>query len=126
MDSVRQQKYARLIQKELGEILQREGRNWYGNHFVTVTGVRVTPDLGLARVQLSMFKAQEPKLVLKQFSIHKHEIRKALGDRIGKQARIIPELEFFHDDSLDYVEKMENIFKTLHIPPADEQKSTEE
>ena len=59
-------------------------------------------------------------------SHNKNEIRKALGDRIGKQARIIPELEFFHDDSLDYVEKMENIFKNLHIPPADDQKPSEE
>jgi ribosome-binding factor A len=117
MDSVRQQKYARLIQKELGEIFQREGRNWFGQHFITITSARVTPDLGLARIQLSMFKVAEPKLILKQLSIHKNEIRKALGLRIGKQARIIPELEFFHDDSLDYVEKIEKIFKNLNIPP---------
>jgi ribosome-binding factor A len=117
MDSVRQQKYAKLIQKELGEIFQREGRNWFGQNFITITGVRVTPDLGLARIQLSMFKVTEPKLILKQLSIHKNEIRKALGLRIGKQARIIPELEFFHDDTLDYVEKIENIFKNLNIPP---------
>ncbi|MFM7016482.1 MAG: 30S ribosome-binding factor RbfA [Bacteroidota bacterium] len=119
MDSVRQQKYAKLIQKELGEIFLREGRNWYGSHFITVTGVRVTPDLGLARVQLSMFKVTDPKSVLKQLSIHKHEIRKALGLRIGKQARIIPELEFFHDDTLDYVEKIEKIFQNINIPPED-------
>ncbi|MFN5346996.1 MAG: ribosome-binding factor A [Bacteroidota bacterium] len=117
MDSVRQQKYARLIQKELGEIFQREGRNWFGQNFITITSARVTPDLGLARIQLSMFKVAEPKLILKQLSIHKNEIRKALGLRIGKQARIIPELEFFHDDSLDYVEKIEKIFKNLNIPP---------
>ena len=105
------------LQKELGEIFQREGRNWFGQNFITITGVRVTTDLGLARIQLSMFKVAEPKLILKQLSIHKNEIRKALGLRIGKQARIIPELEFFHDDTLDYVEKIENIFKNLNIPP---------
>jgi ribosome-binding factor A len=126
MDSVRQQKYSRLIQKELGEIFQREGRNWYGNQFITVTGVRVTPDLGLARIQLSMFKAPDPKVILKALSVHKSEIKKHLSDRIGKQARIIPELEFFHDDSLDYVEKMEGIFKNLHIPKADETKGNDE
>ncbi len=117
MDSVRQQKYAKLIQKELGELFQREGRNWYGPHFVTVTGVKITPDLGLARVHLSVFKAPKPLEILKNLKKHKTEVRLQLGRRIGKQARIIPELEFFIDDSLDYAEKMDAIFKNLHIPP---------
>ena len=109
MDSVRQQKYAKLIQKELGEIFQREGRNWYGNHFVTVTGVKVTPDLSLARVRISLFKAPKPAEVIKSLKTNMNEIRHHLGLRIGKQARIIPNLEFFHDDTLDYVEKMEKL-----------------
>ncbi|MBK9399730.1 MAG: 30S ribosome-binding factor RbfA [Bacteroidetes bacterium] len=117
MDSVRQQKYAKLIQKELGELFQREGRGWYGPHFVTVTGVKITPDLGLARVHLSVFKAPKPLEILKSLKKHKTEVRLELGRRIGKQARIIPELEFFIDDSLDYAEKMDAIFKNLHIPP---------
>jgi len=117
MDSVRQQKYAKLIQKELGELFQREGRSWYGPHFVTVTGVKITPDLGLARVHLSVFKAPKPLEILKSLKKHKTEVRLELGRRIGKQARIIPELEFFIDDSLDYAEKMDAIFKNLHIPP---------
>jgi ribosome-binding factor A len=120
MDSVRQQKYAKLIQKELGELFQREGRNWYGNNFITITGVKITSDLGLARVQVSIFKAPAPQKVIKDLSKHIPEIRKELGLRIGKQARIIPHLEFFLDDSLDYAEKINSIFKTLHIPPADE------
>lgn len=124
MDSVRQLKYARLIQKELGELLQREGRNWYGPHFVTVTGVKVTPDLSLARVHVSIFKAPKPKDILKSLEQHKGEIRLQLGRKIGKQARIIPDLDFFIDDTLDYAEKMDAIFKNLHIPPAgnDEEK----
>ncbi len=126
MDSVRQQKYAKLIQKELGELFQREGRNWYGPHFVTVTGVKITPDLGLARVHLSVFKAPKPLEILKNLRKHKTEVRLQLGRRIGKQARIIPELEFFIDDSLDYAEKMDAIFKNLHIPPAPENKEEEE
>ena len=120
MDSVRQQKYAKLIQKELGDLFQKEGRNWYGPHFVTVTGARITPDLALARIQISIFKAPKPAEVMKSLSRHKNEIRRELGKRIGRQARIIPELEFFLDDSLDYVEKIDNIFKNLHIPPAPE------
>lgn len=125
MDSVRQQKYAKLIQKELGELFQREGRNWYGPIFVTVTGVKVTPDLGLARVHISVFKAPKPQEILKNLKIHKAEIRLQLGRRIGKQARIIPELEFFIDDSLDYAEKMDAIFKNLHIPPAQPEENEE-
>lgn len=121
MDSVRQQKYAKLIQKELGDLFQKEGRNWYGPHFVTITGAKVTPDLGLARVYLSVFKAPKPNEILKALGKHHAEIRLALGKRIGKQARIVPDLEFFIDDSLDYVEKMEGIFKNLHIPPTEEQ-----
>lgn len=118
MDSVRQQKYAKLIQKELGDLFQKEGRNWYGQHFVTVTGARITPDLALARIQISIFKAPKPAEVMKSLQRHKNEIRRELGKRIGRQARIIPELEFYLDDSLDYVEKIDNIFKNLHIPPA--------
>lgn len=125
MDSVRQQKYAKLIQKELGDLFLREGRNWYGSHFVTVTGARITPDLALVRVQVSIFKAPKPADVMKSLSKAKHEIRRELGKRIGKQARIIPELEFYLDDTLDYVEKIDNIFKNLHIPPAPEGETPE-
>ena len=126
MDSVRQQKYAKLIQKELGELFQREGKNWYGPQFVTITSVKITPDLGLARVHMSVFKAPKPLEILKSLKKHHAEVRLQLGRRIGKQARIIPELEFFIDDSLDYAEKMENIFKNLHIPPANEETKEEE
>ncbi len=118
MDSTRQQKFGRLIQKELGEIFQREGKNYYGQNFVTITGVRVTPDLSVARVQVSIFKAAKPEEVMNMIRDNMHEIRRELGKRIRNQARIIPALEFFLDDSLDYVDKMENIFKNINIPPA--------
>jgi ribosome-binding factor A len=118
MDTTRTLKYGKLIQKELGEIFTLEGKNWYGNHFVTITGVSVTPDLSLARVRVSIFKAPKPEQVIKQLRIHASEIRKSLGSRIRNQARIIPGLEFFLDDSLDYVEKMEGVFKNIQIPPA--------
>ena len=118
MDSTRQQKFGRLIQKELGEQFQREGKSYYGQNFVTITGVRVTPDLSVARVYISIFKSPKPEDVMKLIRDSSHEIRRELGKRIRNQARIIPTLEFFLDDSLDYVDKMENIFKNINIPPA--------
>ena len=116
MDSTRMQKYARLIQKEIGDIFQREGRNFFGNSFLTVTGVKVTPDLSIARVYVSTFHEKGTD-VLDKLHAHEREIRKILGTRIRNQARIIPELQFFIDDSLDYAEKIDKIMKDLHIPP---------
>jgi ribosome-binding factor A len=120
MDSTRQLKYGKLIQKELGEIFTLEGKSWFNNHFVTITGVSVTPDLSLARVRVSIFKAAKPEAIIKSLRIHAPEIRKHLGIRIRNQARIIPNLEFFLDDSLDYVDKMESIFKNIVIPPTED------
>ncbi|MFI5217860.1 MAG: 30S ribosome-binding factor RbfA [Bacteroidia bacterium] len=122
MDTTRQNKFSRLIQKELAEILQREGKKFCGTSFVTITNVKVTPDLALARISLSVFKEKQPLALIKNMQTHKHEIRKMLGFKIKNQARHIPELEFFLDDSLDYVARIDDIFKTLHIPPADETK----
>ena len=120
MDSVRQLKYAKLIQKELGELVLRDGKDWYGPHFVTVTHVKITPDLSLARVHLSVFKAQKPLEILKALKKHNATVRFHLGKKIGKQARIVPEIEFFIDDSLDYSDKMDAIFKSIDIPPAED------
>ena len=117
MDSTRQNKFSRLIQKELAEIFQREGKSYYGNSFVMLTKVKVTPDLGLARIYLSIFKDKNPEGVIENLRKHMHEIRGKLGNKIKHQARIIPTLEFFLDDTLDYVEKMDAVFKSLHIPP---------
>jgi len=115
MDTTRQQKFGRLIQKEIGEIFQREGYNFFGKAFVTVTGARVSPDLSIATIQLSVFGAKDPAAVITQIESHHKEIRKILGNNIRHQARIIPELRFFLDDSLDkaaHIEKLLNDSKT--------------
>src|ERR1041385_5777213 len=111
MDSTRQQKFSRLIQKEIGEIFQREGTNFYGKAFVTVMNAKVSPDLGIAKIYVSIFGVSDSKQTLKEIDSHNKEIRKKLGIRIRHQARIIPELKFFLDDSLDYVEKIETLLK---------------
>ncbi|MEO5570084.1 MAG: 30S ribosome-binding factor RbfA [Bacteroidia bacterium] len=120
MDSTRQNKFARLIQKEVAELFQKEGSNFYGNSFVTVTKAKVTPDLAIARIYLSIFKDKDPNALIKHITGQRFHIRKKLGNKIKNQARIIPELEFYLDDSLDYAEKIHNIMKDLHIPPEEE------
>ena len=117
MDSLRQQKYARLIQKEIGEIFQRDGYNYFGKAFVTVTGAQISPDLSVAKIYISVFGVKESKTVIDQIEKHNKEIRKVLGSKIRHQARIIPELKFFLDDSLDYVEKIEKLLKDTKQPP---------
>src|SRR5688572_4096104 len=116
MDSTRQLKFARLIQKEIGNIFLKQGKDFYGSPFVTVTGVKITPDLSKARIHISVFQ-NKGKEVLQKLHLHSREIRKILGERIRNQARIIPELEFFIDDSLDYAEKIDKIMKDINIPP---------
>jgi ribosome-binding factor A len=116
MDSTRQLKYSKLIQKEIGTIFQRDGLSFYGRAFVTVTGVRVSPDLGIAKVYLSIFGVKNPKETIAQIESHTKEIRKKLGNEIRHQARIIPELKFFLDDSLDYVEKIEKLLNETKTP----------
>ena len=115
--TVRQQKFSRLIQKELSDIFQRDQRGFLGQEFITIVDVRMSPDLGLARVYISMMLAKDKQAVLKKLDLHKKEIRKALGDRIRNQARIIPELAFFIDEVEENAQRMGDLLKNLHIPP---------
>jgi len=120
MDSTRQNKFSRLILKEMADLLSREGQNYYGNAFVTVTEVRVSPDLSQAKIYLSLFKEKDPARLLEMIRMHTKEIRGHLGNRIRNQVRVIPELLFFIDDSLDYAEKINNLMKNIIIPPDDQ------
>lgn len=117
MESKRQQKFAGVIQKDLAEIFQREGANLLPNTMVTITKVRVTSDLAIARVYLSFFNSTNNTLSLNTIKAHAGEIRYKLGSRIKDQARIVPQLEFFVDDTSDYVEKMDRIFDKISKEP---------
>ena len=108
METNRQKRLSRLFQKDLGEILQLEGRSWFPGAMVTVTKVHVTPDLSLARVYLSIF-GKDAKETIKKVELHTSEIRKQLGLRIKDQVRKIPDLRFFIDDSLDYIENIDRL-----------------
>jgi len=113
MESKRQQKFAGVIQQDLAAIFQREGNNYLPNTMVTITKVRVTPDLAIARIFLSFFGNANAQLALQTIKQHASEIRYKLGLRIKDQVRIIPQLEFFVDDTSEYVDRMDKIFDKL-------------
>ncbi len=117
--TVRQQKFSKLILKELSDIFQRDQRGLLGSEFITVMDVRVSPDLSVARVYISMLLVKDRKSLLDKLDLHKKEIRKALGGRIRNQARIVPELAFFLDDVEETAQRMDDLIKGLNIPPAD-------
>lgn len=126
MESKRQQKFAGVIQKDLAEIFQREGTNFLPGTLVTITKVRVTPDLAIARVFLSFFNTQNTSLALNTVKSHASEIRYKLGSRIKDQARIVPHLEFFVDDTNEYVERMDKLFDKISKEPRQDDKKDEE
>ena len=111
MESTRQLKISRLLQKDLGEIFQRESRNLAQGAMITVTKVHVTPDLAIAKVFLSLFATEDKSSLLKHIQKHRKEIRYNLGKRIGKQIRVVPELIFYLDDSLDYIDNIERLLE---------------
>lgn len=111
MDTTRQHKIARLLQKDLGEIFQLMGRDSFPGDMITVTKVHISPDLFLAKVYLSLYGKTEKEQLLASIKEHRNEIRFKLGNRIHNQVRSIPELDFFIDDSLDYIENIDNLLK---------------
>lgn len=117
MESKRQQKFAGVLQEDLAQIFQREGMNFLPNTLVTITKVRVTPDLAIARVFLSFFNNENNQLALNTIKAHAAEIRYKLGSRIKNQVRIVPQLEFFVDDTNAYVEKMDRLFDQISKEP---------
>ena len=110
MESIRQSKVGKLVQKELAEIFRSEARNLFGGAFITVTVVRLTPDMGLAKVYLSIMDKNK-EAILKTVTEHSGEIRYKLGNLVGKQLRIVPALAFYIDDSLDYAMNIESLRK---------------
>ena len=108
--TTRQNKISRLIQKEIADILLKDKETFHGK-LISVTTVRVTRDLSIAKVYLSIYPSELSKETLDNISLHTKSIRGELGRRVGKVLRIIPELEFFIDDSLDYLEKIDRLLK---------------
>ncbi len=111
METTRQQKISRLLQRDLGEIFQLNSRKWIPGLMVTVTKVRISRDLSLAKIYLSLFATKDKIANMEVINKNKSEIRKELGNRVRHQLRIVPELCFFLDDSLDYIDRIEKALK---------------
>jgi len=109
MASIRQNKVSGLIQKELGQIFQLHARDLCLGSMITVTTVRVTADLSYAKIYLSIFGTQDRDAVFKNINLNKNIIKNDMAQKIKKQIRVIPELEFYIDDSLDYAQKIEEL-----------------
>jgi ribosome-binding factor A len=109
--SIRQQKVNSLLQKELAIIFQKESRNLFRGALITVTIIRISPDLGFAKVYLSFFMTKDKEELLKNIRSHATKIRYELGQIVGKQLRVVPGLQFYHDDSLDYAQNIDDLLK---------------
>jgi len=113
MESNRQKKFAGLLQEELAAIFQREGAVYLPNTLVTITKVRVSPDLAVAKVYISFLNASSGAEAINTINAHAGEIRYKLGTRIRHQVRVIPNLVFFEDDTNTYVERMDQLFDEI-------------
>lgn len=126
MESKRQRQVAKQIQKDLGEIFQREMKQVFDKAFVTITDVKTTPDLSLARVYLSFLLTTDKEGLLESIREHSKTIRNHLGTRVRHQLRIVPDLQFYIDDTAEYAQKIESLFAGIVIPPAPPEDEDEE
>lgn len=110
METTRQQKIARLIQKELSEIFRQQTAKTHGT-LVSVSAVRVTPDLSIAKAYLSIFPSEKSAEMMKSIEASAKTIRYELAQRVRFQLRKTPELQFYIDDSLDYIENIDALLK---------------
>ncbi|HZF65673.1 MAG TPA: 30S ribosome-binding factor RbfA [Chitinophagaceae bacterium] len=112
-ENKRQKQIGGLLHEELSSIFQRLGLNMVDGGMVSISSVKITPDLLEARIYLSLFKVSDEKQAMKKIEERKWEVKKELSARVKQQLRRIPELKFFHDDTLDHVFKMEELFKEI-------------
>ena len=110
MQETRQHKIARLLQKELSIIFQEQTRSMHGV-MISVTRVKISPDLSICTAYLSIFPSEKGEELIKNITRNEKQVRYELGTRIRHQMRIIPELRFYIDDSLDYIERIDELLK---------------
>ncbi len=117
---LRQEKFAKQVQRDLGELFQQHRHEWLGGEFITISSVLASPDLGYIKVYVSLYNTKKRDHVMESFELHARAIRMELAKRLKNQIKKIPELTFFEDDTLDYMNKMDKIFSEMHKndPPA--------
>ncbi|MDE7305114.1 MAG: 30S ribosome-binding factor RbfA [Alistipes sp.] len=111
MENTRQQKIAKQIQKDVAEIFQKEGAAIVRGSLVTVTAVRVSPDFGYAKIYVSIFPFERSQELMKELEQNSWFVRRALGQRIRNQLKNVPEIQFFLDDSLEYIDQIDQALK---------------
>ncbi|NLJ07837.1 MAG: 30S ribosome-binding factor RbfA [Sphingobacteriales bacterium] len=114
MTNRRLDKFSRLMLKELGYIFLNEGKKLFGNAMIGVTRAIVSPDLGYVKVYINFLNVEDKEKMIETVRENTKELRMMLAHRIRNEVRRVPELAFFYDDSLDYAEKMDEIFKKLN------------
>lgn len=113
LEGKRQKQVASVLNKELNDIFQRMGLSMIDGGMVSISAVRITPDLFDARIYLSFFQVKDSFAALKKIEEHSAQIKKELTSRVRHQLRSMPQLTFYIDDTLDYVDKMEKLFKEI-------------
>ena len=116
----RQRQVAGIVQEEFNDIFRRLGLSMIDGGMVSISSVKITPDLLEARIYLSFFQISDTKATLKKIEDRAWEIKKEFAGRAKNQLRRIPVLHFYVDDTLDHVSKMEDLFKQIETPPASE------
>ena len=112
MESTRQKKVSRLIQKELADFFLKKGNEFAHRNMISVTRVRVSPDLSLAKIYISIFPSTDQTEILQSIQDHTPKIRYDLGHKVRFQLRIVPDIVFYIDDSLDYIDKIDKLLKS--------------
>jgi ribosome-binding factor A len=111
-ESTRQKKVSRLIQKEIAELFLRKGSEYASGKMISITKVRVSPDLSFAKIYISIFPSANHDDILHAIQGHANKIRFELGQKVRRQLRIVPEIVFYIDDSLDYIDKIDKLLKS--------------
>lgn len=124
-ETKRQKQVAGLINEELNHIFLKMGLNMMDGGMVSISSVKITPDLYEARIYLSMFQVKDAQEALHRFEEKNKEIRKELGISVRHQLRSVPELKFYIDDTLDYVFKMEELFDKIKKEDSEAHKNDE-
>lgn len=110
-ESTRQLKVAKEIQKDMAEIIRSKGMAAFQGALVSVSGVKISPDLSVSKIYVSVFPSGKAQTVMSILEENSRALRGELGSRVGKQLRIVPEITFYLDSSLDYVEHIEELLK---------------